>query len=166
MLKPRSVTLPVSFRPQHAEDVERKVKAQRTLTKLYNSKVRQPLQIFQPMDLVKIWRKQGLDKGPRGGMKKTGRPQWTGPGRVVFHEVLHDQRDQRRHIVWVIVAGTMHRCSVHSVRKVTSHERFQHDLYEPEDPSKWKSLHDMLPQRSFIDVTAQESGETGTLLML
>ena len=145
-------------RRQFAEDVARKVKAQRTLTKLNNSKVRQPLQVFHPMDLVKIWRKQGLDKGPRGGMKKASRPQWLGPGRVVFHEILHDQHaeDSRRHIVWVIVAGTMHRCSVHSVRRVTSQEKLEYELHSPEKSDTWKSLSDMLPKRSFIDMADDE----------
>ena len=145
-------------RRQFAEDVARKVKAQRTLTKLNNSKVRQPLQVFHPMDLVKIWRKQGLDKGPRGGMKKASRSQWLGPGRVVFHEILHDQHaeDSRRHIVWVIVAGTMHRCSVHSVRRVTSQEKLEYELHSPEKSDTWKSLSDMLPKRSFIDMADDE----------
>ena len=110
------------------------------------------------MDLVKIWRKQGLDKGPRGGMKKASRSQWLGPGRVVFHEILHDQHaeDSRRHIVWVIVAGTMHRCSVHSVRRVTSQEKLEYELHSPEKSDTWKSLSDMLPKRSFIDMADDE----------
>ena len=70
---------------KEAEDAARAVHAQRVLVKLQNSKVRQPLQTFQPMDLVKIWRKFSADGGPRGGLKKTSRPQWLGPGRVVFH---------------------------------------------------------------------------------
>ena len=37
-----------------AEDIARKVKASRTLSKLKKTKVRQPLQTFEPMDLVKI----------------------------------------------------------------------------------------------------------------
>ena len=148
-------------RRQFAEDVARKVKAQRTLTKLNNSKVRQPLQVFHPMDLVKIWRKQGLDKGPRGGMKKASHSQWLGPGRVVFHEILHGQHaeDSRRHIVWVIVAGTMHRCSVHSVRRVTTQEKLEYELHSPEKSDTWKSLSDMLPKRSFIDMADDEPGD-------
>ena len=141
-----------------AEDVARKVRAQQTLSKLRNSKVRQPLQTFQAMDLVKIWRKYSQDGGPRGGLKRLGKSQWLGPGRVVFHEMIQGQRpdDPRRHIVWVVVAGSMHRCSVHSVRKVTERERLEFELHSPEDPSTWKSLADMLPRRSYIDITAEE----------
>eukprot|EP00435_Cladocopium_sp_Y103_P017683 s2110_g4.t1 len=138
-------------RRQEAEDAARRVKAMRTLNKIKNSKVRQPLQTFHPMDLVKIWRKYTSPVGPRGCLKKTARPQWLGPGRVVFHETIHGQRpdDQRRHIVWVVVGGTMHRCSVHSVRKVTTQERLDFELHSGEDPSQWKSLASYIPQRSF-----------------
>ena len=141
-----------------AEDVARKVRAQQTLSKLRNSKVRQPLQVFQPMDLVKIWRKYSQDGGPRGGLKRLGKSQWLGPDRVVFHEMIRGQRpeDPRRHIVWVVVAGSMHRCSVHSVRKVSERERLEYELHSPEDPSTWKSLEDMLPRRSYIDITSEE----------
>ena len=144
-----------------AEDVARKVRAQQTLSKLRNSKVRQPLQTFQAMDLVKIWRKYSQDGGPRGGLKRLGKSQWLGPGRVVFHEMIQAQRpdDPRRHIVWVVVAGSMHRCSVHSVRKVTERERLEYELHSPEDPSTWKSLADMLPRRSYIDITAEEPND-------
>ena len=113
-----------------AEDIARKVRAQQTLSKLRNSKVRQPLQVFQPMDLVKIWRKYSQDGGPRGGLKRLGKSQWLGPGRVVFHEMIQGQRpdDPRRHIVRVVVAGSMQRCSVHSARKVTERERLEFEL--------------------------------------
>ena len=68
---------------EEAENVARYVKAMRTINKIKNSKVRQPLQTFHPMDLVTIWRKSTSPVGPRGGLKKTARPQWLGPGRVV-----------------------------------------------------------------------------------
>lgn len=55
------------LRRQEAEKVAREVHAQRVLAKLQNSKVRQSLQVFQPMGLVKIWRKYSSDSGPRGG---------------------------------------------------------------------------------------------------
>ena len=144
-----------------AEELARKARAQVVLNKLHNSKARQPLQVFEPMDLVKIWRKYSTDGGGRGGLRKLGHAQWLGPGRVVFHEVIHGQRpgDERRHIVWVIVAGTMHRCSVHSVRKVTERERLDYELHHPEDPSQWKSLSDMVPKRSFIDLLPEEPDE-------
>ena len=146
---------------REAEAMARQVHAQRVLVKLKNSKVRQPLQVFKPMDLVKIWRKYSADGGPRGGLKKISRPQWLGPGRVVFHEVIHGQHegDERRHIVWVIVGGSMHRCSVHSVRKVNERERLEYELHNPEDPAQWQSLADMIPNRSYIDVTNEEPDE-------
>ena len=148
-------------RRRDAEDVARKVKALRTLSKLNNSKVRQPLQVFQPMDLVKIWRKLSQQTGPRGGTKKGIRPQWMGPGRVVFHETINGQRpeDPRRHIVWVVIGGTMHRCSVHSVRKVTAQERLDFELHSGENPAAWKSLASFIPQRSFVDVVPEEPQE-------
>ena len=110
------------------------------------------------MDLVKIWRKYGDPTGPRGGMTKQGRAQWIGPGRVVFHETINGQypQDQRRHVVWVVIGGTMHRCSVHSVRKVRARERLDFELRSPEDPARWKSLADMIPKRSFVDVLPEE----------
>ena len=146
---------------QEAENVARYVKAMRTINKIKNSKVRQPLQTFHPMDLVKIWRKYTSPVGPRGGLKKTARPQWLGPGRVVFHETINGQRpeDPRRHIVWVVVGGTMHRCSVHSVRKVTTQERLDFELHSGEDPSHWKSLANYIPQRSFVDCVPEEPSE-------
>ena len=121
-----------------AEDIARKVRAQSALGKLRNSKARQPLQVFYPMELVKVWRKYAAEQGPRGGMHKTFRAQWLGPGRVVFHEVLQGQRpeDQRRHIVWVVTGGTMHRCSVHSIRKVTERERLRFMRQNIQKPGK------------------------------
>ena len=79
----------------------------------------------------------------------------------MFHEVIHGQHegDERRHIVWVIVGGSMHRCSVHSVRKVNERERLEYELHNPEDPSQWQSLADMIPNRSYIDVTNEEPDE-------
>eukprot|EP00435_Cladocopium_sp_Y103_P006371 s604_g2.t1 len=112
-------------RRKDAEDVARKVKADRTLNKLRNSK---------------------------------GKAQWLGPGRVVFHEVINGQhpQDERKHVVWVVVGGAMHRCSVHSVRKVTARERLDFELHSPEDPSRWTSLSDLIPKRSFVDVVPEE----------
>jgi hypothetical protein len=80
---------------------------------------------------------------------------------VLFHEVIHGQHegDERRHIVWVIVGGSMHRCSVHSVRKVNERERLEYELHNPEDPAQWQSLADMIPNRSYIDVTNEEPDE-------
>lgn len=152
---PSNEFLELMTRRSMAEEVARKQRALRTMSKLHNSRVRQPLQVFQPMDLVKIWRKYTTDGGSRSGLRRTGKNQWLGPGRVVFHEVIRDQTpgDPRRHIVWVIVAGNMHRCSVHSVRKATEREKLEYELHHPEDPSHWQSLKDMLPSRSYVDIT-------------
>lgn len=90
---------------QLAEEIAVKTKAKRTLSKLANTTVRQPLRTFSPMDLVKVWRK--LQPSVRGGHKKSGRPQWIGPGRVIFQEVLPHQPegDHRRHILWVLIGN-------------------------------------------------------------
>jgi hypothetical protein len=53
----------------------------------------------------------------------------------------------------------MHRCSVHSVRKVTTQERLDFELHSGEDPSHWKSLANYIPQRSFVDCVPEEPGE-------
>ena len=150
---------------QKAEDVARKTKAQRTISKLSNSTVRQPLRTFADMDLVKIWRHMWpaeVHKGPRGGFKKSGRPHWIGPGRVVFSEILPQQErgDQRRHIVWVLVGSQLYRCSVHSVRPVSETERFVYETTEQEDPSRWKTLADILPKREYTDIVGEEPDET------
>ena len=149
-----------------AEEAARKTRAQRVITKLGNSTVRQPLREFQPMNLVKVWRKlwpADVFKGPRGGMKKSGRPHWIGPGRVIFHEVVPDQdKDHsRRHIVWVLAGNQLMRCSVHSVsvRPVTEVERFQYEITEKEDFTRWKSLKDILLKREFKDLVEQEPTE-------
>ena len=91
-------------------------------------------------------------------MKKIIKPRWVGPGRVVFHETIQGQHpsDARKQVVWVVIGGTMRRCSVHSVRRVSSRERLEHELHSPEDPSQRKSLRDLLPQRSYVDITPEE----------
>ena len=143
---------------QRAEDVATKTRSQRILTRLANSKARQPLRQFAVADLVKVWRKvlpSDAYKGPRGGMKRTSRPGWIGPGRVVFTEMLphQDKDDPRRHIVWVLLHGKLFKCSVHSVRPVTSVERFHYEVHEKEDVTKMKSLSDLVPSREFVDIT-------------
>ena len=123
---------------QRAEDFATKTRAQRILTRLGNSKARQPSRQFQIADLVKIWFLLPSDayKGPRGGMKKISRPGWIGPGRVVFTELLptQDRDDPRRHSVWVLLRGKLFKCSFHSVRPVTPVERFHHDVHQDEIP--------------------------------
>ena len=80
---------------------------------------------------------------------------------MVFHEVINGQRpgDPRRHVVWIIIAGHLHRCSVHSVHKVTEREHVDYDLHHPENPAGWRTLADMLPNRSYIDLTHEEPDE-------
>ncbi|CAE7227772.1 unnamed protein product, partial [Symbiodinium sp. CCMP2456] len=149
---------------QQVEEIARKTKAQRVLSKLANTTVRQPLREFKEMDLVKIWRRvwpQEVHKGPRGGMKMAGRPHWIGPGRVVFHEVLPQQQpgDQRRHIVWVLLGARLYRCSVHSVLPTTETERFIYETSSVEDLSRWKTLADIPPRREYQDVVDEEPHE-------
>ena len=145
---------------QRAEEIARQAKAKRTLTKLNNTSVRQPLRQFSPLDLVKVWRKvwpKEQHAGPRGGFKKSGRPHWIGPGRVLFQEALPHQRhgEERIHVVWVLIGSQLLRCSVHSVRPVTETERFQHEISTEEDFTQWRSLKDVLPRREYTDLTEQ-----------
>ena len=149
---------------QRAEDVARSSRARRIMSKLSNTTVRQPLRTYNPMDLVKVWRRvwpQTQHKGPRGGFKMSARPHWVGPGRVVFSEVLpHQERDDdRRHIVWVLIGKQLLRCSVHSVRPVSETERFEHETSGTEDPGSWKSLADLLPKREYYDIVDQVPDE-------
>eukprot|EP00439_Symbiodinium_sp_Y106_P045439 s1898_g5.t1 len=149
---------------QKAEEIGRKTRSQRVLSKLANTTVRQPLRQFHPMDLVKVWRKQWpkeVHSGPRGGLKVSGRPHWVGPGRVVFHEVLPQQsaEDHRRHILWVIIGARLYRCSAHSVRMVTEAERFIYEASGEEKPDQWKSLTDILPRREYHDIVDEEPTE-------
>ena len=145
---------------EQAEAVARRTRARRVLSRLNNTSVRQPLRSFAPMDLVKVWRRvwpKEQYQGPRGGLKKSGKPHWIGPGRVVFNEVLPHQEadDERRHIVWVLIGAQLFRCSAHSVRPATTTEKFTFETSGEEDPTKWRSLADMLPQREFQDLTDQ-----------
>ena len=148
---------------QEAEQVARRTRALRVMSRLKNSSVRQPLRTFRPMDLVKVWRKQWpshLYTGKRGGSQVSGKPHWVGPGRVIFHEVLPHQEhdDDRRHIVWVLLGKHLLRCSVHSVRPVTELEKAYYDVTNKEDPTRWKSLSDLLPHRQYEDLTDQVPG--------
>ena len=149
---------------EKAEAVAKETRAKRILTKLGNTTVRQPLRTYHPMDLVKIWRKvwpKDQFQGPRGGLKKSGRPHWIGPGRVVFSEVLphQDADDDRRHIVWVLVGSQLFRCSVHSVRPTTQTERFRFETDKTEDYTSWKTLADVLPKQEYLDLTDQTPHE-------
>ena len=126
---------------QDAEATARKTRALRVMSKLKNSKVRQPLRTFHPTQLVKVWRKalpSELHQGRRGGGKKSGRPHWIRPGRVVFHETLPHQSsdDHRRHLVCVVIGNQLMRCSVHSVRPVSATEQAAFELANKDDPTQ------------------------------
>lgn len=55
-------------------------------------------------------------KGKRGGKMKVMRPRWTGPGRVVMHELVPGQTEgDRQQVIWVVLGSKMYRASVHSV---------------------------------------------------
>ncbi|OLP94250.1 Copia protein [Symbiodinium microadriaticum] len=145
---------------ERAEAVAIRTRAQRVLSKLSNTSVRQPLRTYKPMDLVKVWRRvwpKEQFQGPRGGLRKSGKPHWIGPGRVVFNEVLPHQEadDERRHIVWVLIGSQLFRCSAHSVRPVTPTEQFTFETSGEEQPSQWRSLADVLPKREYQDLTDQ-----------
>ena len=146
---------------QEAEAVAQKTRAKRVLSKLGNTTVRQPLRTYSPLDLVKVWRKvwpKDLHAGPRGGYRKSGRPHWIGPGRVVFTEVLPHQQpgDQRRHVVWVLIGSQLFRCSAHSVRPVTETEKFVYESADVDQPFEWKSLDDILPSKEYHDLIDHE----------
>ena len=148
---------------EEAEETARRTLALRVMGRLKNTIVRQPLRTFSPTQLVMVWRKewpQNLNRGRLGGKKRSVKPRWVGPGRVVFHEVLPHQEadDDRRHIVWVLIGTQLMRCSVHSVRPVSSLERLDFEINNKEDPSKWRSLSDLLPHREFTDLTDQVPG--------
>ncbi|OLP88348.1 hypothetical protein AK812_SmicGene30332 [Symbiodinium microadriaticum] len=143
-----------------AEQRAKEVRAQRVLSKLKNSITRQPLRTFQATDMVKVWRRAlplEIHKGNRGGSKKAGRYHWIGPGRVVLQETVphQDPDDPRRHIIWVVIGGKLYRCSAHSVRPVTEQERAWHHLHTDENPSKWRSLQDVIPTKEYTDLSEQ-----------
>ena len=77
----------------------RKAKATKTLWKLQNSKVCQPLGDFWPTQRVKVWRRKVTHSNRRGKRHgfKTVKPRWKGPGRALFTEV-QEEDDTRRHV--------------------------------------------------------------------
>ena len=150
-----------------AEQIANKTRSQRILVRLGNSRVRQPLRDFKVADLVMVWRQvlpQQVHQGPRGGHKRASKPSWIGPGRVILTELLPHQEadDHRRHIVWVLMHGKLLRCSVHSVRPVTPTEQLHHDINYKEDPTRWKSLADLMPRREYEDITTEVPAENET----
>ena len=151
----------VSARHQ-AEQVARKHRAGRILMRLSNSKARQPLRDYKCTDLVKIWRRVHPElEGPRGGTRKSQRPGWIGPGRVIFSEALphQDPQDHRKHVVWVLMQGKLFRCSALSVRPVTEPERLRWEVTSKEDISQWKTLADIMPKKEHQDLTDEIPAE-------
>ncbi|CAL1164199.1 unnamed protein product [Cladocopium goreaui] len=145
-----------------AENLARQVRANNILVRLKNSCPRQPLQNFEPATLVKVWRKSlphEAAKGKRSGFTKTIKPHWVGPGRVLFQELLPSQSGgDRRHVVWVVLGGRAHRCSVHSVRPLTSQEEALHEIQHGGEEMSWKSITDFLPRRDYVDMLDDEPG--------
>ncbi|CAE7238730.1 unnamed protein product [Symbiodinium sp. CCMP2592] len=118
-----------------AENKAREVRAQRVLSKLKNTIQRQPLRTFHPVDLVKVWRTCGA---------------------AGDNSIPHQAEDDpRRHIIWVVIGGKLYRCSAHSVRPVTEQERAWHHLQVDEDPSRWKTLKDIIPTKEYTDLSGQ-----------
>ena len=145
-----------------AEHLARQVRANNILVWLKNSCPRQPLQNFEPATLVKVWRKSlphEAAKGKRSGFTKTIKPHWVGPGQVLFQELLPSQSGgDRRHVVWVVLGGRAHRCSVHSVRPLTSQEEALHEIQHGGEETSWKSVTDFLPRRDYVDMLDDEPG--------
>ena len=136
-----------------AEEIARRSRARRVLSKLTNTTVKQPLRSYKPTELVMVWRQVQVGEqhqGPRGGHKKSGRPHWAVP-----HQ---GEEDDRQHILWILVGRKLSRCSVHSVRPVTESERLHYELTSGEDPSSWKTLQDVLPRREYVDITSKVPG--------
>ena len=139
-----------------AEEAARRSKARVVMGKLKNSSIRQPVRTFTMAQPVMIWRKflpHTIYKGRKGGRRHTQRPRWVGPGRVVLHELVAGQSDgDRLQVVWVVLGNQLYRASVHSVRPLSEREE---ELFVDES-HRWKELRDMVPKRSYIDVTGEE----------
>ena len=163
-IEPKEDFLRITKARSEAEEIARRSRARRVLSKLANTTVRQPVRQYAPTELVMVWRKLQAGEqhqGSRGGHKKSGRPQWVGPGRVVFAEAIphQDIDDKRQHIVWVLFGRKLLRCSVHSVRPANETERLRHEISSGEDPTQWKSLDDMIPKKEYTDLLDEEPGE-------
>ena len=148
---------------QLAEDCARQARARLVISKLKNTSLRQPMRTFDLAQPVMLWRKflpHTAHKGRRGGYKRTVKPRWVGPGRVVLHELIPGQNEEdRRGIVWVVMGKTLYRCSVHSVRPLSSREQAIQDTLGSEDVSKWKQLSDIIPSREYVDVEHEQPAE-------
>ena len=144
-----------------AEQLAPQSRAEGVLSKLKNSCPRQPIREFSPTTLVKVWRKalpHEAHTGCRGGFAKSAKPHWIGPGRVLFQELLPGQEDSdRQHVVWVVIGGCVHRCSVHSCCPLTEQETVFHEIQHGREELEWKSLKDILARRDYVDLIDDES---------
>ena len=141
---------------EQAEEIARKVRALKNLTALGNSKARQPHREFGHLQLVKLWRKMWpheLQAGSQGGFKKSFKPHWIGPGRVVLQEVkAGETSSDRKHVVWVLIGTNLYRASVHSVRPLTEAEAKESDFTARITPA---SIDEVLQRRHYTDLTSQ-----------
>ncbi|CAE7551649.1 GIP, partial [Symbiodinium microadriaticum] len=119
---------------QRAEEIARQAKAKRTLTKLNNTSVRQPLRQFSPLDLVKVWRKDD----------HTG----LALEEFCFKKLSLISVMEKNVCTW---SGFWLEVNYYDVRFT----RFQHEISTEEDFTQWRSLKDVLPRKEYTDLTEQ-----------
>ena len=73
-----------------AEEHARKARADHVLSRIKNMTVKQPRRNFDLAEPVMVWRKFLLPSFHKG-VKRTVKPTWIGPGRVVLHELIPGQ---------------------------------------------------------------------------
>ena len=148
---------------QTAEELARKARANHAVSRLKNTTVKQPWRTFDMAQPVMVWCKFlpfSFHKGKKGGVKRTVKPRWIGPGRIVLHELIPGQHEgDRIGIVWVVLGNSLYRCSVHSVRPLSEREQAIFDTTNTEDPTKWRQLADLIPAREYIDIENEAPGE-------
>jgi hypothetical protein len=74
--KTNLISVSVAKARQDAEEIARKTRGQRVLSKLSNTSVMQPPRHYNVSDLVMVWRKVQVGEhhlGVRGGLRKSGR---------------------------------------------------------------------------------------------
>ena len=151
---------------QSAEEHARKARADHVLSRIKNTTVKQPRRNFDLAQPVMVWRKflpPKFHKGPRGGVKRTVKPRWIGPGRVVLHELIPGQVEgDPIPIVWAVIGKTLYRCSVFSVRPLSDREQAHEEATNAIDPNKWKQLSDIIPKREYVDIEHEQPAEGET----
>ena len=114
-----------------AEELYRKTQATMRISRALNSKPRKQ-QMFLPGDLVYYRRyKAPAQPASHQGLDQTAKlnlARWFGPARVLAMESRSEQGsdyDIRRpgHIVWVVAAGRLKRCSPHQLRHCSEREK-------------------------------------------